>query len=421
MLALFVAVIGVAPTNPLPFVTTVNLYPDDLVFAVITAATALRFVAAPHRAIRQAPVLLFFGLVALALARGVMAYSLKAAGVQARPYFYFASAALYCSSFGGGGQRLKQASRLWAYACAVLIGIAVLGWVRLALGLSWATPLFPTAVLDDRIRFRVLDHAPALFLCQGAALIAVLRPFRPRYLYIPAVVLLAFVTILLQHRTVWVVGLAMLGAFVLRHSGASIRRGIPATRVVLLIAGVLLLSAGVVWLIHNDTDIVSRTLRSSVSETQHSNNTFSWRVEGWRALLQDWADQSTLEGVVLGWSFGPVLRRYVDGVWDASTSHNFYVEMLLRLGVSGFIALLAMYMIPFARLRDRQDPQTRALMLLWISQIVYYMTYPPTFDQGIVLGLLISLSGRRIGSPISAVLRIVPRPVHAVGHYRASS
>jgi O-antigen ligase len=211
----------------------------------------------------------------------------------------------------------------------------------------------------------------------------------------------------MQHRTVWVVGLAVLCA-------VGLKRGMRTGRPLLLVSSLLALGAAALIIAESNAEnVLFRSIDSSVAETSTRNSTLAWRYEGWRLLLQDWNNSSSATDIALGWSFGASLRRYVDGVWDDTSAHDFYVDTTLRTGICGLIALFILYGgIGTRAFRERRDWRF-VFWLLWISQILYYITYPPTFDQGILLGYLIGMEVRRRPATLIHISRAVRSEIHA--------
>ncbi len=411
MLATFVYTTAISPLPPLPFVESLNIYPEDLLFTLLLFAGVIGFGIRPHSS-RMHFVLGVIGLLILfSFTRGVIIYSLKSSGVQVRPFFYFFAAALYCSSFRRSERRMRRLAKMWGYACAALVVIAVIGWLTVARGLPWQTPLSRGSVIEERVILRVLDHAPALFLCQGAILLGQLSVFRRKALRAGLVIVLCAVTLFMQHRTIWVVGLAVLCA-------VGLKRGMKTGRPLLFVSALLALSA--VALVVAETaseNLLLRSLDASVAETSAEHSTMTWRYEGWRLLLGNWISSSSAMDIAAGWSFGASFRRYIDGVWDDTSAHNFYVDTTLRTGLCGLLALLILYGdIGVRAFRERRDWRF-VFWLLWISQILYYITYPPTFEQGILLGYLIGTNrGRRPGAFV-----FLPPKIDSLARLRFSS
>jgi hypothetical protein len=383
MLATFVYTTAISPFPTLPFVESLNIYPEDLLFTLLLFAGVIGFGIRPHSS-RMHLVLGVVGLLILfSFIRGVMNYSLKSSGVQVRPFFYFFAAAFYCSSFRRNERRMRGLAKLWGYACAILVGVAVIGWLTVARGLPWQTPLARESVIEERVLLRVLDHAPTLFLCQGAILIGQLSVFRRKALRTILVIVLCAVTLFMQHRTIWIVGLAVLCA-------VGLKRGMRTGRPLLFVSALLALSAVALVVAETSSEnVLFRSLDASVAETGGEHSTMTWRYEGWSLLLGDWISSSSAMDIATGWSFGASFRRYIDGAWDDTSAHNFYVDTTLRTGLCGLIALLILYgALGVRAFRERRDWRF-AFWLLWISQALYYIAYPPTFDQGILLGYLI--------------------------------
>ena len=124
--------------------------------------------------------------------------------------------------------------------------------------------------------------------------------------------------------------------------------------------------------------------------------TFSWRVQGWTALLTGEQMDSARERLV-GNPFGTGYDRIMltgDGVKQlrSESPHNFYVQTLLRGGALGLLAFVALHGLLLRGLLRcaKRDVASRSFLLcmavLVASQLVYYLVYGSDYIQAIFLG-----------------------------------
>ena len=244
---------------------------------------------------------------------------------------------------------------------------------------------------------RPIGSAHALFILQ-ALLIAIfmhsrgdLHPY-----YIPFLVALFPLLIVLQHRSVWV---AVIISFAL------VIWLLPSLRSALIKWGVIgtVVFGGLCAVIFGST--IFEALTDSYEEAASSSldtsggggaSTFSWRVQGWIGLLTGEQMDSVRE-VLIGNPFGTGYDRITltsGGVpiVRSESPHNFYVKTLLRGGVCGFLAFIALHGILLRGLfqHAKQDATARPFLLclavLIASQLVYYIPYGSDFIQAIILG-----------------------------------
>ena len=80
--------------------------------------------------------------------------------------------------------------------------------------------------------------------------------------------------------------------------------------------------------------------------------------------------------------------------------HNFYIEMLIRTGVLGLVALLALTAgLLLATWRKTSDDAgvfgSGVLAALLTMQLIWFVTWVPGLEQGIVTGVAIALTARQ--------------------------
>jgi hypothetical protein len=157
----------------------------------------------------------------------------------------------------------------------------------------------------------------------------------------------------------------------------------------------------------------------SVLRPAAGTGTLDWRIQGWTELLGGMSDRP-MEWLI-GEPIGSGFTRVVQGLEVEAEPHNFYVMTLLRAGVVGLLALIALT-LGLLRALWRAPPvggsggllTTGVFPALLAMQAVWFLTWIPGMEQGIITGLAVALvaaHGRgaapvpqsRLGSPAIAV------------------
>lgn len=357
------------------FAVTLN----DIVAVLLAGAAAARLLRMRSPAWSQLWIVGLGVLVVLLALRGAREFGLDAAVNEARKYVWLLSTALYFSTVAPRPALLERIGRTWLVAAGALLALAVVRWLAQAAGLSggvWG--------VEDSLR--VIPSAPTLMIAQGC-LIATASWARSRGMGSRvAVAAFALAVVFLQHRTVWV-ALAV-GATVLLTRGRGVRSGVMV--LIVIVVGALSVAA---FIIPQSSDgRVAADLEQSATNTQ----TFEWRYEGWRELIEN--SPSTLDEVVVGLPFGTGYGRVVDGIDVEVSPHNFYLQTYLRLGLVGLVGLVGLHVALALRLRRSRGGGglmgDHVLFVLLISAALYDLTYAPSLVDGILLGLAASAAAR---------------------------
>jgi O-antigen ligase len=138
----------------------------------------------------------------------------------------------------------------------------------------------------------------------------------------------------------------------------------------------------------------------------------SWRVEGWSELVGAWSQSPTNWAV--GQPFGSGFARRVEGSETTSHPHNFYIETMIRTGLAGLLAILALTAGLLRALwrtpaRDTGLLGPGVIPALLAMQLVWFLTWVPGSEQGIVTGLAIAVAAARLPSRYR-LARPAPRP-----------
>lgn len=368
----------------------VRLYPADVLTACALCVAAARL---PRRDLRARsgllPVLVLVALAGWSTLRGVAAFGIEAAGNDARVYFWhFLAFALYVATLPLNAPLSRVVPRAWLASAAAYVLLSLAGWLGRGLH-SLTTHVAVDGVTVDP---RPVPAGAALVIAQGAMLLLCLpargrsgpassepgtrKAARRGVLAVPAAFLLLVLVALLQHRTVWVGAVAMaLGWWVLRPARAGQRMTSAIAGAVVLSFAALLYSIGAFG-------SIGASLADSFNETQGTRSSFVWRVLGWQELLN--AARTPMQWL-LGSPFGSGYARSIEGGLVTVSPHDYYLHLVLRLGLVGLVALLALYVVVWRRL-GRGGEGNLALRLVIIGQLVLFVAYSAPPEQAVLLG-----------------------------------
>jgi hypothetical protein len=144
---------------------------------------------------------------------------------------------------------------------------------------------------------------------------------------------------------------------------------------------------------------------------QSSSGNLDWRVQGWSDLVTAWSHSPTEWAI--GQPIGSGFARQIEGIETTAHPHNFYIEIMIRTGVVGLVALIvltagllrALWHTPA---RDAGLLGPGVLPALVAMQIVWYLTWVTGTEQGLVTGLAIAVAAAEVSRR-----RLVARPVPA--------
>ncbi|WP_338898238.1 O-antigen ligase family protein [Streptomyces sp. TG1A-60] len=352
--------------QPLPG-SGLALLPTD-VLAVCLLVAALIMLTGNRGRRAPAPLLALLVLTAYALIRGFGLFGVQTAGNEARTHFIqLFCVALFVAVLSPGRNLVRSVTLIWVLAACALSCLALVGWLIVGIG-SNSDRIMVDGVLTGT---RPVSAAEAMIIGQAATILLCGRgPGRGRAL----AWLLLVVVILAQHRTVWLAtGVMITGWLLSRHR----RTGSRAAALGVLGSLSTLYLLAVSW---GTADEVT----SSLAASSEDDRTLVWRMEGWHALLPQ------LEEVpdwLLGLPFGSGYDRVINGALVAVSPHNYYLEVLMRLGLLGVAVLLLVYATAW-RAAGADSEHRLVLRLLICSQLVYMITYSLTPEQAVILGLL---------------------------------
>jgi hypothetical protein len=125
----------------------------------------------------------------------------------------------------------------------------------------------------------------------------------------------------------------------------------------------------------------------------------SWRVQGWSELVGTWSRSPT--DWVVGQPVGSGFARDVGGIETNTHPHDFYIELLIRTGFAGLVALIALTAGLLRALwrtpaRDSGLLGPGVIPALLAMQIVWFLTWVPGSEQGIVTGLAVGVAAAQV-------------------------
>jgi hypothetical protein len=356
----------------------------DLVAVLVLAAGLARCLRLRRFDPAQRWLLLLGVLMGASLLRGVAAFGVQAGVADARQYFFFVGSAMYAMTFRPTVERCDRVGRVWLGMAGLMVALACARWLAVFGGVDLGVPAEKNGV-DTAIR--VLDGPYTFFL--GCALLLTAPAWRrggSRGVRWTGVMLLV-VTAVLDRRTVWLAVLAGAAVFLLR--GRPRRTGVIAA-----VAG-----AGLLVAVAFTADTVFRDEGGPDAVT--STGSVGWRVEGWSTLVGAWS-RSPIQVVVgepFGSGFGSGFTSRVRSVEVGVHPHNYYIETMIRGGLGGLVALVALTAGLIRRLW-RAPPDDAGLfgpsvvVGLLIMQVVWCLTWVPGLEQGMVTGVAIACAAQ---------------------------
>jgi hypothetical protein len=385
-----------------------SLYPEDLFFLVLSAASLIRFcLFARPKAIPLAWWLI--GMVQLGLAIwGVQSFG-TVAGVDARGHFYLWITVVFFASVRWSDRMISRVLDWWI-ACGVWLGLlAVYRWVYSALDPRYAEEIM--AFDTTGVRFRVISSGSTLVIAI-ACLVLTFRIFRGR-LAMPLWPLLPFqlVTIaILQHRSVWVSLFVGLACLMLAKSGVKQR----LRRVAAL--GMLLVPLVFVLALPDDNSVVQSVKKSADQAVSTEEGTMVGRVVYWDELMGKWLGSRSVSTYLVGQPYGSGFSpsELDDGTKQDMVPHNHFVHILYRGGTIGLLATLWVFGSVWhaALVRTRQAERYWAQFFLAVLSALYayFIPYWANYEGGLLLGIAIAYLRSEKHTQVSVALpRLVTR------------
>jgi O-antigen ligase len=356
----------------------------DVIATVVLCAAFARLLRMPRISGYQRWLVLFIILLVLSLVRGVIAFGIQTSVSNFRLMEFWIAAAVYFATVVPSPLVYNRIAKLWVWMTVPLMAIVLARWLAVFAGIDVGVP---RERFGSDAAIRVLNGPYTFFLAQGFILTL---PFwrqdqRARSIRIVGILLLLFVVVL-DRRTAWLALLA--GIIMLMFHDR--RLGRRAGWAVVTVLGVVI---GAYSILRTST-----TSGEPIAEAAFNTGSVTWRLEGWTALLSQWARSPA--NWFTGEPFGASYLRVIEGSEVVSGPHNFYIEILLRTGVFGLLALLALTIgLLVATWRTSAEDAgifgSGVLAALLMMQLIWFMAWVPGIEQGIVTGIAISLTARQ--------------------------
>ncbi len=391
-----------------------QIYPNDVVSVIVLLAAIVGFTYRPLPVYSGAFQLwLAFGAaIIMSFVVGLNEYG-RNAGTEVRPFFYMWVAGLYCCVADFDEADLRRIARWCMWAAYALIAIAIYYWIAVRLGFVNRQELFEE---PDTAVFRPVGSHGTFFVAAIALfhVMAWLRGTGTRLSGLHAVLFIGFVVVM-QHRSVWIAAaVGLLWVLMLE------RRHLPR-RFGLLLAFVLsIIFFGAIAAAFGTFDDLARQLTASTLSMTDSGGTFAARFDGWVRLLDAWTDATTMT-LVFGFPFGHGYTRLYNGVVIDFAPHNYFIDLMLRVGVVGAILfVLPTLMATVHGLRTKTNSEfdyllSRGLGVGLLAAFVYFIAYPSYYIIGGATGVALAhlirrrqMHGTHRRSPFEAMHRVLP-------------
>lgn len=401
-----------------------QIYPNDF-FSLAVLWSALVGFALRPLPIYNPPFLLWLGLGVTIIASfvlGVIEFG-KYAGTEVRPFFYIWVAGLYCAAADFTTEDFRRMARWCLWTAYVVMGIALYYYIAVQVGFVNRLEFFGET--EDAVFRPVAAHAALFVGAVGVVqMMAWLRGSGTRWAGWHAALCLAFVLVI-QHRSGWIAtATALVAVMVLERQRLPRRFGLLLGFMLVATLGVAAAAA------FGLLDELGRRLVQSVETMNDDQGTFAARFDGWLRLMDGWMNASP--GVWLfGFPFGKGYTRMHFGVMVDFSPHNFYIDLLLRVGIVGMLLWVlptAMVVAHGLRARCASEAEylwTRGVAVLLLSVMVYCIVYPSNYLISAATGIAMSEMIRRrmavtaTARPVARQGAVMHGPVPGAMHWRA--
>jgi hypothetical protein len=354
-----------------------HAYPGDIITVALAAATLIRWqqrgdVLRPTR-----PLVVLLAILLFSMARGAAAFGLQPSVVAARQILLMLGAAIFFSTVRVTPQLVRAVRNWLLLASAVLVLIAVNFWLQYGFG-TYATT-------GDR----ALDGLQALFVLETTIIIVVFPPFRGPVLRW-VVPLVGFVVVVLSvQRTVWAAGLVAAAVLVVGHPKSRGSTSVAGRR--LLVAAAAL---AVVLLVAAGPPGVTSSLTAGYQQTSATqNSTFSWRLQGWSAMINRERAGPVVD-LVVGSPSGTGNESINQAVF-LRAAHSQYVWTLTMTGIIGLALFVWVYATALRKSRRRLRSPSAFVgqaALLFTALLALQLTFFVGYSSGGLVGLMLGLA-----------------------------
>ena len=369
----------------------IQVYVTDMVSGLLLGAAVARLLRLRRFDRFHRWLVLLTIVLLLSLARGAAAFGAQSGIADFRQYLFFTGVALYFATFPLSISLNDRIGRIWLVMAIPMMVLVTLRWLAVFAGIDLGVP---AAKFGNDAAIRVIDGPYNFFLAHAFVLTipAWLRGEQARWLRWTSVMALLYV-LALNRRTVWLAILVGVAVLMLRD------RQLGRRAMALVVLGAVVTVVAFVAL--------GGLQERNQPVVKSGAGNLSWRVEGWSELVGAWSQSPTNWAV--GQPFGSGFDRRVEGSETTSHPHNFYIETMIRTGVAGLLAILALTAGLLRALwrtpsRDTGLLGPGVLPALLAMQIVWFLTWVPGSEQGIVTGLAIAVAAAE------ASRRLRPRP-----------
>ena len=366
-----------------------NIFPGDIASLALGIVAVIR-IGKVGRLTTISSAWLVLGLVLfISFTRGMSRYGVSAGSDFRTYFFYFWTGVAYFLTFDLTESQLYTIAKLWIAVCLCTMALVYFRWgadaAGLKIGPSWSQ-------VGAGVPFRVVGAGAAMVLAVGLLILVhqQLCGQLPRHLAILPLFLL-FTLLLLQHRTVWVAALTGLITLFMTEKGHRTKGVVKVT-----VAGLVVVTVIVIAALYGSLDMIGNTVDQSFHEAFSDRSTFTGRIEGWQELVGEWS-RGDLAGYLIGSPFGSGYARVQQGGVVTWTPHNYYLQTLLRTGVIGVFALIAVYGVGMYRLLwTESEPISHGPLFfaLLAMELAYFIPYPALFEQSIFSGVAFCVVAR---------------------------
>jgi hypothetical protein len=357
----------------------------DVAFVMVVAAAVARLLRV-RRFTTPARLLVLIGILfAVSTLGGIATYGLLPAVTESRQFLYFFGGVLYFVTVEYSAEFFARIAKIYLIAACVLSAVVLIRWAGSFVGVN----IGPLVWEGNNFPIRAVSGPHTFFLSQALFLfmpVLVQRSSTLAQRFTGSALLV--IVVLLNRRTVYLA--LIIGLVLVIHANKEL--GMRAFR--------LLIAAGVAVVIVLLVVPSETSEGEEVADAPTDTNTLVFRLEGWSALLIDGGPEGVKDWLV-GQPMGSGYQRTLgDGKEVESNPHSFYVQTLLRLGAVGLLSLLGTYATTIRRLRetirgrDTEALTALTLFVLLAAQVLWFTTWPPGPEQGLILGMALAYAGR---------------------------